>query len=590
MRMYLSLSLLLCCIFFTSYTFAQKNTLAKANKLFESYSYSKAILLYKLVINNSEENNILAKTRLAECYTMLNYYDEAEKWYNQIIDSTKLDTYHFLNYAGVLKSNGKYTEAKKWFLAYHEIDPNDTRVEKMIKSCDIAPMIIKDSLFYKIERLSFNSSASEFAPAIFKNKLAFSSNRDGSNIDEFTGYPFFDIYYVEKDSNDRWSGIQQFSSNINTEFHDGPVTFNKEGDVMYLTRNDPKIKKKSVSRYEIVKVEFIEDKWKITEEFPYNSGQYSVGHGSLSRDGSQLYFISDMLGGYGGKDIYVSYLKNDQWSEPENLGPSINTEENELFPFIHPDSTLYFSSNGHLGIGGLDIFASHFKNGNWTKPENLGYPINSSREDFGFIIDQDKEKGYFSSNRVNGGFDDDIFYFEETMPEFLVCDTMTGRSLCVILFESDSADLDSLPLIYQWTLGDGNVTKGNSVEHCYEKPGVYNVLLNVIDSATGETVFNDATYKLIVEEYPNVIINSKDSLLVNTVYVFDGSESSIDDCNTKKYYWIFEDKNMFEGEKAEYSFNNIGTHFVKLGVHGKSDSLAKSCLECIYKKVIVQNP
>ncbi len=581
---------------------AQKRLLYKADNFLNVLAYARAIPLYEEVIEKHDDAS--AKIKLAECYKNLNYYDKAEFWYKQVINSTgALDDSQIINYAQILKSNRKYEEAKQWFLKYAKTHPDEPKVNNLISSCDIAKQIIEDSFFYIIEPMFFNTSASELSPAFYSEGLAFLSNRkDNQLIDKRSGNPLFDLYYVETKDNKDSSEIMEFPSTINSKQNESQAAFNHAYNIMYITRNNPKNKKKTIDRYQILKVELIKDKWKVIEKFPHNSDDYSVGYPSLShagmtlsKAGRKLYFVSNMPGGYGGSDIYVSYRQGyttsklgGTWSTPENLGSAINTEGDELYPYIHPDGTLYFSSNGHAGLGGFDIFYANLINDNWIEPRNLGYPINSSKDDYGYITYKNKGSGYFSSNRKSGGLDFDIFYFEKTIPEFVNCDTMNDRSLCVMVYEVNTYAIDTLPLIYEWAMGDGSVIRGNYVEYCYMEPGIYNLQLNVIDSITNETMINVASYELIVENKPEITITSPDTIMIDSTVLFDAAGSLIDICNLDKYYWTFDDKYTIEGKKVIYSFNKPGAKYIRLGVYGKDPVKKNKCFGCITKKIIVE--
>ncbi len=265
-----------------------------------------------------------------------------------------------------------------------------------------------------------NSGKLDFSPMFYRNGLVFVSTRNSStagNTDPAINELFMDLYYAPLDKNG-FSSVQNFSSFINTTYHEGPATFDKAGNTMFFTRNTFRkgrigfIGKRS-SKLKIYSADKSID-WGNVQELSFNDDRYNYCHPALSADGRYLYLSSDCPGGYGGHDLYVSEYRDGNWQKPVNLGPEINTDGNELFPFIHNDGTLYFASNGHLGYGGLDIYYS-FKNktgeNQWSEPENIRSPFNSRQDDFGFILNIDKTRGYFSSNRAGGMGGDDIYAF-----------------------------------------------------------------------------------------------------------------------------------------------------------------------------------
>lgn len=215
---------------------------------------------------------------------------------------------------------------------------------------------------------------------------------------------------------------QNMGKALNSKYHEGPVAFFKDGNKMLFTRNNYlngkyKTSKEGINKLKLYSAEWSGNDWGKLKELPFNSDEYSVGHPSLSKDDKLLYFVSDMPGGFGGTDIYVSKYENNNWSTPINLGPAVNSKGNEMFPFVDDEGNLYFSSDGHAGLGGLDMFYAKLIEGVMAKkPKNLGTPMNSTKDDFGIITDGERKSGFFSSNRRRGGADDDLFRFERNGP------------------------------------------------------------------------------------------------------------------------------------------------------------------------------
>ncbi len=260
-----------------------------------------------------------------------------------------------------------------------------------------------------------NTEHLEFSPAFYQNGIVYvTSRRSSGAVDPKTGETFFELYYAELDIDGMPMKPQEFSINLNSQVHEGPVSFNRSWDKVYFTRNStsPEIRKsdkKAISHLKIYEATKGKFDWENVRELPFNSDEYSVMHPSLAPDGRRLYFSSDMPGGYGGFDLYMSEKVGDAWSLPINLGPDINTKANEVFPFMHESGILFFSSDGHKGMGGLDLFMVNISGSKWSKVSNLGQPFNSARDDFGFILNPEGNFGFLSSDRAGGYGKDDIY-------------------------------------------------------------------------------------------------------------------------------------------------------------------------------------
>ena len=263
---------------------------------------------------------------------------------------------------------------------------------------------------------NINTEVREFSPVRYLNGLVYVTQLKNGPIDEKTGETFYELFYAEVDPNGVPQKPQSFSVEVNSQFYEGPVTFNREGDLMYFTSSN---QQKGLSRadgegniglkiYQAKKGYF---DWEEVTELPFNKDDYYCLHPTLSPDGKKLFFASNMKGGYGGMDLYFVTRQGDNWSKPINLGPEVNTNKNEVFPFIHESGTLFFSSRGHKGLGGLDLFMIDLSGRKWGKVINLGKPFNSEMDDMGFVLKSDGTQGYFSSDREGGLGKDDIYMF-----------------------------------------------------------------------------------------------------------------------------------------------------------------------------------
>jgi len=404
---------------------SKKNKMSKADKAYMMQNYYEAEKLYKA--DYAKEKNRAKKAELiflqAECARNIGtpiYLKKAMAMYKRAIKAKYPHAEVYLRNAQVLQKQQKFSDAIVQYEKYKEFKPNDDRPDKGIESCMFALDALQNPSRYELTSFQHNTNQEEYSPCYASrdyDELFFTSSRDGSlgkSADGFTGNSFTDIYWSKYDKKKkRWSKPSPFEEPMNTSDHEASPSLNKRGNELYFTRCMENSKIKPIPTCEIY---FSKKKGKnwispVLLPLPYDSVS-SFAHPSLSSDGKVLYFSSDMKGGYGGKDIwYIKKVKRDEWSEPINLGDEINTSGNELFPFIHADGSLYFSSDGHVGMGGLDIFKAVFDaENNLRSVNNMNSPINSSNDDFGIIFEDEEERGYLSSNRL-GSKGDDIYRF-----------------------------------------------------------------------------------------------------------------------------------------------------------------------------------
>ncbi len=377
-----------------------------------NFSYEKAIDSY----TSADKLSLEGQRKLAESYTLIGENEKAAAIYLVLVESPSgvlpIDYY---NYSMILRSNGKYTEANKWMDKFVYLNPYDLRAKSYTDTKSKFDSLLKDENKYKIEHLTVNTNAGDFGTSYFGNKIVFASTRAKSKAFKrkfnWNGKPFLDIYVSEVDGS-QLKNAENFSKKLNGKMHDGPASFSNNGTFMAFTRNHYHDKSKDkIVELQIWFSSFKDDKWLEPVPFSLNNSGYSVGHPFLTADGKTMYFICNMPGGFGGADIYkVKKSDNGEWEKPENLGNKINTEGDEVFPFlIESNGTLCFSSNGHYGLGGLDIFTCKIKGSEVGPVKNAGFPMNTQYDDFALIMDSTSNKGYFSSNRIGGSGDDDIY-------------------------------------------------------------------------------------------------------------------------------------------------------------------------------------
>lgn len=400
-------------------SFGQTSQLKTADKKYEKYSYIDAIEIYEKVAEKGHKSAELFK-KLGNSYYFNAELDKAAHWYKELFNlNEEVEPEYYFRYAQCLKAIKDYENANKYLELFAK-NSNDPRGDAFLNNPNYLEKIEENSGKYTLGTININSEYSDFSPSFFNNQIVFTSARkEGaiySKIHSWTKQNFTDLYVATKNADGSFSPVENFSKEINTKFNESSPVFTKDGKTMYFTRNNFNDGKKGkddekTMLLKIYKASLVDGKWANITELPFNSDNYQVAHPALSPDEKTLYFASDMPGGLGGSDLYKVSIKEDgTFGNPENLGNIINTPARESFPFVGHDNTLYFASDGHLGLGGLDVFETKLNNGSYSKPLNLGKPINSSMDDFGFIVN-DKNAGYLSSNREGGNGFDDIYTF-----------------------------------------------------------------------------------------------------------------------------------------------------------------------------------
>lgn len=419
MKRYKITSLLIATVFISANAVGQtEGKLKQGEKYFEGYSYTKAIEQYESFATKSTDIN----RKLAESYAKTGNTEKSEVYYEEVVKSEEKVPQDIYNYASILSMNGKHEASEKWMKQYYFLEESDSRAAQYNAQPGFYKTLQKDQGRFSIKNLAVNSEQGDFGPSYYKDKVVFASSREGTAIIKrrwnWNKLPFLDMYEAQPSEDNELSGIEQLSKKKNKKYHEGPVSFNKAGNFMIFTRNNYQGEsEEGVIKLQLFSSEYKEGKWGKEQPLPFNNNEYSVGHASLTADGKTMYFASDMPGGKGGVDLYKTTRKEDgSWSEAENLGDKINTEGNEMFPFIHSNDMLFFASNGHLGLGGLDVFIAQVKPEGYGKVENVGVPVNGIKDDFSFILDSSMTKGYFASNRTEGKGDDDIYSFELLKP------------------------------------------------------------------------------------------------------------------------------------------------------------------------------
>lgn len=436
MNKYTTLYVLLSCLFMVGKVFGQDQPSLryKADLLYNKYEFAEAAKLYQVLVN--KPNYELADLEhLAGCYWKMNDYDTMEQWYKKVVDDPRSTGEHLMIYGKILKGNNRYAEAKKVFNDYIAKNGNSEQAAQEIAGCDSAVSWRANPTAHKIaNQEGVNTAFAEFSAVPFRDTVYYIGEPSFEAVKKkkysgWTGHTYLHIFSATFDESMQLKDPQLADAEYHHErYHVGPIIADKEGSTLFITRTYPGKAKSSVQITRENRRNYLTNNIQLYiykknakgrwEGIPFkhnNVKEYSIGHAALSKDEKTLYYVSNMPGGLGGTDIWYSELMPDgTWGIPTNAGPNINTSENEMFPTIAPDGTLYFSSAGWIGMGGLDVFSSTGQRSHWSSPENLRYPVNSERDDFAYIVDSDsgeEQKGFLSSNRLGGKGDDDIYSF-----------------------------------------------------------------------------------------------------------------------------------------------------------------------------------
>lgn len=449
--------------------------------------------------------------------------------------------------------------------------------------------IVEFSNEFEVASININTPLNEMSPFMCGSQLYFSSNR---NVDlgikfrqKYGSEDLYDIYECERHDSITFSK-PSFSKTFNSIFNDGHIAFNAEGTQALITTNQPDYKclledpkeQQNLKIYYSIKNK---DEWSKPQIHPLCEGKYTYCHGIFCNNDNTIIFASDMPGGFGGMDLYITEYVNNQWTKPRNMGWDVNSPSNELFPFVNRAGKLFFSSNKSGGYGGYDIYGILLENLSTGTSELLEAPLNSRKDDFSIWTDPEGSYGYLTSNRIdNTG--DNIFYFHKIVPDFEK-EIVAKNKFCYTFFEEASVtNSDTIGLEYEWIFGNKEKRKGLEVKHCFEKPGTYPVQLNIVDRSSGELFYNALSYDFVVEEPKQLNIVCVDTITIGSIINIDASTSLIDGYTIKKYYWTFDDDLFSIGIKARHKYLKKGLHIIKLGVLAECNS---SCEETTFYSV-----
>lgn len=410
-------------VFSIQFINAQDKDLARAKRFFDKTFYSEAIILYEKLAEEKPSQEVIKN--LADSYYYTNDLIKAQRYYRLLFQKygKDLDREYYFRYAQTLKASNTYADANEILKQYYALSTTSKDSVYFKKKLHELENVSAIGNRFDIKNLAINTPNSEFGAVKYKNNLVFAGVKlkpglfdkkykwDNETYLNLVTVPLNEINAAEPN-------VTYFADELKTGMHEANAIFTKDGKTMYFTRNNSKngAKKKNdqkISNLQIFKAELVDGKWTNITALPFNSPNYSVEHPALSADEKVLYFASDMPGSLGSFDIYSVNINKGAFDKPQNLGPVINTDKREQFPFVSNDNKLYFSSDGHLGYGSLDVFVSDRKGTEYSEPVNIGLPLNSNLDDFSFTINSDTKEGYFASNREGGKGSDDLYQFKE---------------------------------------------------------------------------------------------------------------------------------------------------------------------------------
>lgn len=432
----------------------------------------------------------------------------------------------------------------------------------------------------------------EFAPVYYRNGLVFCSNNNSSlfmNYLTADNKRLLKINYVDTTNQSGWGNIKLFSKSLKTKFNDGPASFSRKGDTIYFSRNiksSGSVKGNSNPRNKlgIFNAVLEDNRWVRTRDLRFNNEYYNITTPYISPDGGRLFFASDNPAGLGGSDIYYCQWKGDYWDDPVNLGPDVNSTGNESYPFINSEGGLFFSSDGHPGLGGKDIFYTKESGGKWLAPVRLDEPINSQYDDFALIADSVMSEGYFSSKRGNTV---DIYHYKTNIHQLFYCDKNRTNQYCFKFTDPGNIRIDDRFFQLVWNFGDGEKTPGQNVEHCFPGPGHYTVRLDVIDKSSGKVFFQKSLYNIELKDIEQPVINSVLSANSGEAIKMDGLSSTFPGSRILNYTWYFGDGNRTEGESVNHSFSAKGDYDVRLGLIVRNEKTGKIQQACATRQIRV---
>jgi outer membrane protein OmpA-like peptidoglycan-associated protein len=518
----------------TTIVSAQNSKTKKADNLYDRLAYTDAAQAYQKVLKRGT-TDVYVFERLANCYYFINDTKKAEMYYKRVAKSKDANPEAIYNYAQTLKANGKFSDYNTWMKNFAKLSPNDTRVKEFMKNPNYIPKIMDDMARYTATNMEdINSEYADFGGIVYGKDFYFASGRNTSRKTyQWNEEPYLEIYKATNIGG-TMKNAELLNGDVNTKYHESNAVISADGKRMYFDRNDYfegdyDKSASGINQINLYYAENIDGKgWSGVVSAPFNNNEYSTGHPALSQDGNTLYFVSDMPGGKGGSDIYMVAINSDgSLGTPERLGDNINTEGKELFPYIDSNGTLYFSSNGHMGIGGLDVFYAEAQGDGFDVVNNLGKGVNSSADDFAYKYDPTSQSGYVSSNREGGMGSDDIYMVEAVE---IPCEVTIA---VLVINENTNAVVAGARVDLYDTMGNRLSTKTSNVDGmvsfkaaCDQAHEVQGVLADFESNASKVAPANDQKVSATIALKPIEEIIVEDQIVLNPI-LFDLDKSNI---------------------------------------------------------------
>ncbi len=513
---------------------AQSKATKKADKLFSKFEFVEAAKAYEDLI---AKGNTYAYVygQLAEAYYNVFNSVEAEKWYAKTLKTFEAPETIY-KYAQMLKANGKYEESNTQMAKFASMRPADHRAIAFVENPNYLPKILEKGKKFNVQDAGINSAYSDFGGTLQGGQLYIATARN--EIGKSYGWneePFLDIYVASKNDDGSFQTPTAVEA-VNTKYHEGVVSFSPDGNTMYFSREsfyDKIFERDSLSRNKFSVLNLYKsikelEGWSEGEALSLNSENYSVKNPAVSPDGKTLFFASDMAGGMGQFDIYSAPINDDgSIGEATNLGQKLNTEGQEMFPFVSADNTLYFSSDGHLGLGGMDVFFAKLVDGKVGPIRNVGIPVNGNADDFAFSIDDESGEGFVSSNREGGAGSDDVYAVKVLQPicDVLVTVTVKDSETGNILVGATVNVLDSEGN----SIGSKTTSNKGEVNYIVECASDLSLSASMDDYESGTgfiagTSEEEVSTEIVLDPIDEIILANK--VVLNPIY-FDFDKSNI---------------------------------------------------------------
>ena len=513
---------------------AQSKATKKADKLFSKFAFVEAAKAYEELIAKGNADAYVYG-QLAEAYYNVFNTVEAEKWYAKTLKTSEAPETIY-KYAQMLKANGKYEESNTQMAKFASMRPADHRAIAFVENPNYLPKILEKGKKFNVQDAGINSEYSDFGGTLQGGQLYIATARN--EIGKSYGWneePFLDIYVASKNNDGSFQTPTPVET-VNTKYHEGVVSFSPDGNTMYFSREsfyDKIFERDSLSRNKFSVLNLYKStkelgSWSEGEALSLNSENYSVKNPAVSPDGKTLFFASDMAGGMGQFDIYSAPINDDgSVGEATNLGQKLNTEGQEMFPFVSADNTLYFSSDGHLGLGGMDVFFAKLVDGKVGPIRNVGIPVNGNADDFAFSIDDESGEGFVSSNREGGAGSDDVYAVKVLQPicDVLVTVTVKDSETGLVLAGASVNVLDSEGNV----LGAKITSKKGEVNYIVECDTDLSLSASMDDYESGTgfvagTSEEEVSTEIVLDPIDEIILANK--VVLNPIY-FDFDKSNI---------------------------------------------------------------